>query len=192
MLLAPFRWIFGKVIELLAGLLIGGLLVTWVFRWVPLVPVPVIQAFFAGEAPRWQWLRPSETPPALVRAFQLRLQGHRRRTLSPHAAAAATLLYPNPDETWGSEAIGSLLKLLWGEERLLHLHLSSAAWGSGIWGAHSASLHYFQKAPTLLSPEEIAELVLLREYAQATSVPQRPAWFEKQKHLLVRQITHAP
>jgi hypothetical protein len=69
MLLWPVRWLLQQVFQMVLGLLIGVLLVLWTFRWVPLVPVPVIVALLKGEGPSWQWLRPSERPPGFWRAF---------------------------------------------------------------------------------------------------------------------------
>ncbi len=92
----------------------------------------------------------------------------------------------------GAEFIGSVLILLWGEERLYHLYLSGAPWGPRLWGVKSASHHYLQKAPQNLSPDEIAEILLLREFPQAAQGQSRPAWFQKQKQVLARQIAYGP
>jgi hypothetical protein len=49
MLLWPVRWLLQQVFQVVLGLLIGVLLVLWAFRWVPLVPVPVIVALLKGK-----------------------------------------------------------------------------------------------------------------------------------------------
>ncbi len=192
MLLWPVRWLLRQVFQVLFGLLLGILLVLWVFRWVPLVPVPVIVALIKGEGPSWQWLSSSERPPGLLEAFRWRLEASHAKRLSPPAQAAATLLFPDPGKAVGAEFIGSVLILLWGEERLYHLYLSGAPWGPRLWGVKSASHHYLQKAPQNLSPDEIAEILLLREFPQAAQGQSRPAWFQKQKQVLARQIAYGP
>ena len=192
MLLWPVRWLLRQVFQVVLGLLIGVLLVLWVFRWVPLVPVPVIVALLKGEGPAWQWLRPSERPPGLLEGFRWRLEASHAKRLSPPAQAAATLLFPQADKAVGAELMGSVLILLWGEERLYHLYLNGAPWGPRLWGVKSAAYHYLQKAPQDLSPDEIAELLLLREFPQAAQERIRPAWFQKQKQRLARQIVYGP
>jgi len=191
MLLWPIRWILNWLFRTTVSLVAVVILVLWSFRWIPLIPVPVMAEFFSGEAPRWQWLSPSETPFALQQAFRIRLSQSRQKRLSPPAQAAAVLLFPDPEKAPGTEILGSLLKLLWGEERLYHLYLSSAPWGPRLWGAKSAAHHYLQKEPQNLSPEEIAELILLREFPQAAQSPIRPSWFQRQKLALARQIAYA-
>ncbi len=191
MLLWPIRWLLSWVFQAILGVMLAALLILWSFRWIPIVPVPVIVDFFSGEAPKWQWLRPSETPPALFWAFRRRLEQTHQRRLSPCAQAAATLLYPDPEKAWGAEVAGSLLRLLWGEARLYHLYLSGAAWGSQVWGAKSAAAYYLRKDLKTLSASDIAELILLREYPQAAQSSIRPPWFQKQKLILSRQIAHA-
>jgi hypothetical protein len=191
MLLAPIRWFLGQLFQVVAGLVIGVIVVLWSFRWIPLVPVPVMVELVRGEGPKWRWLRPSEVPPELMQAFRWRLTETHQKRLSPAGQAAATLLFPNPEKAVGAEALGSLLLLLWGEERLYHLYLSSASWGPHLWGAKSAAAYYLQKEPQDLSPADIAELILLREFPQAAQGATRPPWFQKQKQALVRQIAHA-
>ncbi len=187
----PIRWALGWIFRVILNVLVLSILILWSFRWIPLVPVPVIAEFFSGKAPKWQWLGPSEAPPALMQAFRMRLSQTRQKGLSPPAQAAAFLLFPEPQKAWGAEILGALLKLLWGEERLYHLYLSSAAWGPQVWGAKSAAIYYLHKDPLSLSPEEVAELILLREFPQAAQNPTRPSWFQKQKLALARQIAYA-
>lgn len=192
MLLWPIRWILGWVFRTILSLAVVFLLILWSFRWIPLIPVPVMAEFFSGKAPRWQWLSPSETPLALQQAFKIRLSQSRQKRLSPPAQAAAILFFPDPERARGAEVLGGLLKLLWGEERLYHLYLSSAPWGAHLWGAKSAAQYYLQKEPQNLSLDEIIELILLREFPQAAQSPIRPPWFQQQKLALARQISYAP
>jgi hypothetical protein len=127
MLLWPVRWLLQQVFQVVLGLLIGVLLVLWAFRWVPLVPVPVIVALLKGEGPAWQWLPPSERPPGLLEGFRWRLEASHAKRLSPPAQAAATLLFPQPDKAVGAELIGSVLLLLWGRRAAIP---SLSKWGA--------------------------------------------------------------
>ncbi len=192
MLSWPIRWVFGWIFRTFLSLVVVILMILWSFRWIPFIPVPVMTEFFAGTAPRWQWLSPSETPLALQQAFRIRLSQSRQKRLSPPAQAAAVLFFPHPEKAPGAEILGGLLKLLWGEERLYHLYLSSAPWGAHLWGAKSAARYYLQKDPQSLSIDEVAELILLREFPQAAQSAIRPSWFQQQKLVLTRQIAYAP
>lgn len=48
-----------------------------------------------------------------------------------------------------------------GKRRILELYLNVAEWGQGIYGAQAASLHYFGKPASDLSPQEAATLAAL-------------------------------
>lgn len=55
-------------------------------------------------------------------------------------------------------AIAIQLEMHLRKSRILYLYLNIAEWGEGIFGAEAASLHYFNKHASALTPEEAVRL----------------------------------
>ena len=50
---------------------------------------------------------------------------------------------------------------MWPKERILEVYLNSIEWGPGIYGAESASRHWFGKSASKLSRSEAARLAAI-------------------------------
>jgi monofunctional biosynthetic peptidoglycan transglycosylase len=56
------------------------------------------------------------------------------------------------------------------KKRILEIYLNHVEWGEGVFGAQAASLHYFHKPASQLTPQEAARLAVM--------LP-RPKYFQK-------------
>lgn len=183
MLLYPLRWLLRQVLGmLLTGLLVAvGLL--WALKWTPLPPIGVIMGYFTGQAPQWGWL--GETPRRTYLQEALKRMETRPglRQRPPLARRVAEqLFYPSDSPKWGSALLGSLLELLWGEERLLTFYLNSIPYDRDVYGIKAAARRHFQQDIENLSPEELAELLLRRE-GPPLSVPLSPPLLRERQRL---------
>src|SRR5207244_12112153 len=82
----------------------------------------------------------------------------------PLAMQGVRLLEPRPRTLWTkriemAEALG--LERRWAKDQILSLYLTLAPFGGNLEGVRAASLAYFAKEPSHLSPAEAALLVAL-------------------------------
>lgn len=190
MLLYPLRWLLRQVLGmLLTGLLVGvGCL--WILKWIPLPPMRVVVGYFSGEVPQWGWL--SETPRyTYLKEALKRAEAHSRWRQRPSLAqrVAEQLFYPADSPKWGSTLLGSLLELLWGEERLIAFYLNSIPYDRDVYGVKAAAQRRFQRDIEELTPIELAELLLRRE-GPPLSVPLSPP-LVRELHRLERVLITA-
>lgn len=78
------------------------------------------------------------------------------------------------------------------KRRILELYLNVIEWGDGVYGAESASQHYFQKSAAALSPEEAAFLAAMipnpRTILNPGMHPQRVA---RRQRIILRSMSGA-
>lgn len=186
MLLWPVRWMLRKVLGILAGMFILGIVLLWGLQWVPLVPVGVVQDFLGGRAPKWSWQ--SDFPSALCAALRQVEEATRRKTVPPLAQRTAELVfYPEQGPKWGSSVVGMLLELLWSEERLLTLYLNSIPYDSDVYGLKAAAERRFGKAVAELTSAEYAELLARRRWPHLGEP--LPRWLEPERRRLLRALS---
>ncbi|MCX7606373.1 MAG: transglycosylase domain-containing protein [Bacteroidia bacterium] len=188
MLLWPLRWVLRQLISLIASFLIVGLVFLWSLRWIPFPPLPVLQGFFHGSTPKWGWVGEKEQPASLIHAFQwVERQPTRQRSPALPQRTAELIFYPTKASTWGSSLLGALIEGLWGERRLLTFYLNSIPYDTNVYGVKAASECLFRKSLEKLSPEEIAELIVRRQWPYLSQPI--PTWLEPEYRRLKRHIS---
>jgi penicillin-binding protein 1C len=118
------------------------------------------------------WIHPGVDPLALIRALgQFVAEGRVISGASTLTMQTARLLEPRP-RTFGAKIVEILrafqLELHLSKEEILEIYLTLVPFGGNLEGVRAASLAYFGKEPTHLTPGEAALLVVL---------PQAPARF---------------
>ncbi len=186
MLLWPARWLLRKILGVVGWSIVLILGLLWGLQWVPFVPVPVVQGFFAGQAPKWSWQ--SDIPLPLRAALREAERASLRKTAPSLAQRTAEyLFYPQGEVRWGSGIAGALLELLWSEERLLIFYFNSLPYDSDVYGVKAAAERRFGKAVAELTPTEGAELLARRSWPYLSKP--LPSWLEPEQRRFLRYLS---
>jgi monofunctional glycosyltransferase len=70
------------------------------------------------------------------------------------------------------------------KRRILELYLNVAEWGEGIFGIEAASLHYYNKTASALSPEEAARLAVVLPNPRKLRVDGESRYVEKRAKII--------
>ena len=132
-------------------------------QWVPLKDISpnLVRAVIASEDQKFcthdgfDW-------EAIDDALTSNAQGGRLRGASTISQQTAKNLFLTFHRTWlrkGFEAYFTMLmESFWPKSRIIEAYLNVAEWGHGRFGAEAASLYYFKKRASQLSPREAARL----------------------------------
>ena len=171
----------------LSGFVLGSLLLTMLYRYLPPPVTPLMLLRLAdGYGIGKSWRPLAGISPNLVRAVMAgedakfcrhygfdwdaietaweRYESGRGRLLGASTISMQTaknvFLWPGRD--WlrkGLEAYFTvLIELAWGKRRIIEIYLNVVEWGPGIYGAEAAAEHYFRKSAAALNPTEAARL----------------------------------
>ena len=125
------------------------------------IPKRVALAVVASEDQRFPYHFGFDVD-SIVEAIQTREQGGSLRGASTISQQVARNVYLWTGRSWlrkGIEAwLTVFLELIWGKQRILEVYLNIAEWGPGIFGIQAASLHYFGKPVSNLTPKQAALL----------------------------------
>ncbi|MEM9964756.1 MAG: monofunctional biosynthetic peptidoglycan transglycosylase, partial [Asticcacaulis sp.] len=102
---------------------------------------------------------------AIEKAQKNNARGRKVRGGSTISQQTAKNAFLWPQRSWvrkGVEAYYTgLIELMWPKERILEVYLNSIEWGPGIYGAESASRHWFGKSASELSRSEASRLAAI-------------------------------
>ncbi len=82
-----------------------------------------------------------------------------------------------------------LIELIWNKPRILETYLNVAEWGTGIFGAEAAALHYFRCSSSAVSREQAALLAAVLPNPRKWS-PTRPSSFIRQRKSFILRHMH--
>lgn len=160
--------------------------------WVPLERIsPNVQrALIAAEDQKFREHFGFDVQ-AIEDALEDRLEGKSTRGASTLTQQVAKNLFLWPGRNFVRKALEAyftvLLELFWSKVRILEVHLNIAEFGDGVYGVDQASRLNFGKAPSALTQEEAALLVVVlpspktrRVTAPGTKTRQRANWVLEQ------------
>lgn len=102
---------------------------------------------------------------AIEKAQKNNARGRKVRGGSTISQQTAKNAFLWPQRSWvrkGVEAYYTgLIELMWPKERILEVYLNSIEWGPGIYGAESASRHWFGKSASELTRSEASRLAAI-------------------------------
>lgn len=99
-----------------------------------------------------------------------------------------------PNRSWvrkGAELYFSLLiETVWSKERIMEVYLNVAEFGDGVFGAESASQHYFKKSASELTTKQSARLAAVlpspKNYSPVSPTP----YVKKRIDWILKQMKH--
>lgn len=85
-----------------------------------------------------------------------------------------------------------LIEVFWGKKRILEVYLNSVDWGTGIWGAESASRSYFHVSCSSLSRSGAALLAAVLPNPHKWSPTNPSEWVLTRKERIVNDMDKMP
>jgi monofunctional biosynthetic peptidoglycan transglycosylase len=181
------RGLFGRLIRLVFGLVLFGLLLLAallvVYRFVPVPSTLMLGRWLSFQPVERQWVPLAEISPTLIRAViaaeDQRYCSHRGvdwvelnavlededgpgRGASTLTMQTAKNVFLWPGRSYlrkGLEIpLAFAIDLFWGKQRTIEVYLNVAEWGEGLYGAEAAAQRYFKKAAAGLTQVESIRL----------------------------------
>lgn len=82
----------------------------------------------------------------------------------------------------------ALIELIWSKERIMTVYLNIIEFGSGIYGAEAASLHYFKKSASKLTKNEAALLASVLPNPHKYLVAAPSSYVKNRQQRILRQM----
>ena len=134
------------------------------------------QKFFSHKG--FDWI-------AIEYAIQINLTTDRKIGASTISMQTARNVFLWQKRTWLRKILEgyftTLIELFWDKKRILEVYLNVIEWGEGVFGCNQASLLYFKRSPSRLSPVESAWMAAILPSPRKWSRQPAPS------HIRIRQ-----
>lgn len=131
---------------------------------------------------------------AIEKAYKNNKTGGKIKGGSTISQQTAKNVFLWPQRSWlrkGLEAYFTfLIELMWSKERIMEVYLNSIEMGKGIYGAQAASMYWYKKYSSRLSPQESAAIASILPKPREYKAISNSSFMQNRKSWILRQMRY--